>query len=214
MTGKAKEGTIPEEMRGITGTMKRFDFRWSSWWSGPWWLVLAKGIMAITMGILAWAWPGPTLFVLLMIFGIFAILDGIFTIIMSSVHRKTIKGWGWSLTAGIFGTTIGFLLVTWPFVTSFVFLIFIAAWMMIMGMFGIVNATQHRKEMPQWGWALATGIFASVFSILIMASPLAGALALIWVWGTFGIVYGTLMCIQSVRTRREIKAERSKAKSK
>lgn len=201
-----------EAMLGVAGTLKRFDFRWASWWSGPWWLVLAKGIMAITMGIFAWAWPGPTLFVLIMIFGVFAIIDGIFTIIISSIHRKIMTGWGWSLAAGIFGATIGFLLVLWPLTTSFVFLLFIAFWMMIMGIFGIVNAASHRKEMPQWGWALATGIFAIVFSILIIASPLAGALALIWIWGTFGIVYGTLMCIQAYRTRRTIKAEQSQAK--
>ncbi len=213
MTSKAKQETIPEEMRGVTGTMSRFQFKSASWWSGPWWLVLAKGIMAITMGIFAWAWPGPTLWVLFLIFGIFAITDGIFTIIMSSTHRKAMKGWGWTLTAGIFGATIGFLLVFWPFATGLVFLIFIAAWMMLTGMFSIVNAASHRKEMPNWGWPLATGIFAIVFSILIIANPLAGAVALIWIWGTFGIVYGTLMCIQAYRTRRTIKAEESQARA-
>ena len=213
MTSKEKEGTMTEEMPGFKGTAKGFLFQSASWWSGPWWGVLLKGIFAIAMGILAWVWPGPTLFVLIVIFGIFAFVDGIFTIIMSSTHRKTMPGWGWSLAAGIFGVTIGSLLLLWPYTTSFVFLIFVAAWMMITGMFGIVNAASHRKEMPNWGWPLATGIFAIVFSILIIANPLAGAVALIWIWGTFGIVYGTLMCIQAYRTRRTIKSEKSQAKA-
>jgi uncharacterized membrane protein HdeD (DUF308 family) len=55
------------------------------------------------------------------------------------------------------------------------------------------------------GWALTAGIFAVIFSMLMFASPLAGVVALLWIWATFGIVFGTLMCIQAYRGRRMLK---------
>jgi uncharacterized membrane protein HdeD (DUF308 family) len=200
-------------MASRISTEERHWLKLASWWSGPWWLVLAKGIMAITMGILAFVWPGPTLLALLLIFGIFAIVDGIFTIMVSAAHRKSMPGWGWSLAAGIFGSAIGFFALLWPSMTGLVLLLLIAAWMLIAGTFNIVNAVIQRKEIPKWPWILATGIFSIIFTILIIANPIASAVALVWIWGTFGIVYGILMCIQAYLTRRLSKVEGESSKS-
>lgn len=199
------ESRVKSAVSEPPGTFKVFDFRVASWWAGPWWLLLMKGILAISLGILAWVWPAPTLFVILVMFGAFALTDGITTIATSVSHRKSMKGWGWSLTGGIFGTIIGILMFVWPFMSWMILLLFIAAWIMVVGVFNIASVIAYRKEMKQWGWSLAAGIVAVVFSIVMFVTPAAGALALLWVWATFGIVYGTLMCIQAYRTKRAIK---------
>ena len=200
------EEKVQNMIPGSPGYIQSLDFRAASWWAGPWWMVLVKGIFAISIGIFAWGWPVPTLWVLVILFGIFSLVDGIFTIVLSSTSRKFIKNWGWSLAAGLAGTTIGFLILFWPVMTALMLLYFIAAWIMIMGILHIANAIRQRKE-TLWGWPLAIGIMSIVFSIVLFASPLAGAIALLWIWGIFAIVYGVLMCIKAYRTRRRIKAK-------
>ncbi len=201
MMSEAKaEGTIP----GSPGFKQALDFRSVTWWAGSWKALLAKGIFAISLGVIAWAWPGITVAVILIMFGAFFLLDGIFTIVMFAIHRKDNKNRKWSLAAGIFGTILGFLILFWPLMTGFFLVIFLAAWIMVMGITNIVMAVRMRKETTM-GWPLAAGIFAVIFSMLMFVSPLAGVVALLWVWATFGIVFGTLMCIQAYRGRHMLK---------
>src|ERR1700720_1635618 len=45
-----------------------------------WWLLLLRGIAAIAFGILAFAWPGLTLLTLTLLWGAYALSDGIFAL--------------------------------------------------------------------------------------------------------------------------------------
>ena len=45
-----------------------------------WWVYVVRGIAAIAFGIAAWAWPNLTIGTLVILFGIFAIIDGILSI--------------------------------------------------------------------------------------------------------------------------------------
>ena len=207
MMSEAKaEGAIP----GPSAFKQAADFRSVTWWAGSWKALLAKGIFAISLGILAWVWPGITVAVIVIMFGVFLWVDGIFTIMMSSTHRKDNKNWKWSLAAGIFGTVLGSLILFWPLATGFILVIFLATWIMVMGISNIIMAVRMRKEIPM-GWPLTAGIFAVIFSILMFASPLAGVVALLWIWATFGIVFGTLMCIQAYSGRRMLKKAQAKS---
>ncbi len=201
MMSEAKaEGAIP----GPSAFKQAADFRSATWWAGSWKALLAKGIFAISLGVFAWVWPGITVAVIIIMFGVFCWVDGIFTIVMSATHRKDNKNWKWSLATGIFGTVLGSLILFWPLATGFVLVIFLAAWIMVMGITNIIMAVRMRKVIPM-GWPLAAGIFALIFSMLMFASPFAGVVALLWIWATFGIVFGTLMCIQAYRGRRMLK---------
>ena len=41
-----------------------------------WWMLFLRGLSAVIFGILAFAWPGITLASLILIFGVYAIIDG------------------------------------------------------------------------------------------------------------------------------------------
>ena len=45
-----------------------------------WWAVVLRGIAAILFGVVALVWPGPTVFVLVLLFGAYALVDGVFTL--------------------------------------------------------------------------------------------------------------------------------------
>ena len=45
-----------------------------------WWLLLLRGIAAIVFGLLTFVWPGMTLLTLVLLYGAFALVDGILAI--------------------------------------------------------------------------------------------------------------------------------------
>ena len=68
-----------------------------------WWAVLLRGAVAILFGALALVWPGPTLEILILFFGAYVLLDGIFAIIAALTHRTGHDRWWVLLLEGLVG---------------------------------------------------------------------------------------------------------------
>ena len=92
-----------------------------------WWLFVLRGVLAIAFGALAFFWPGITLAALVLLFGAYVFVDGIFLII------HAISGWNHSnhhwltLLEGLLGVGVGVLTFFAPGITALGLLIFIAA---------------------------------------------------------------------------------------
>jgi uncharacterized membrane protein HdeD (DUF308 family) len=66
-----------------------------------WWLLLLRGIAAIAFGILAFTWPGLTLVTLVVLYGAFAIADGVIALAAAfSGGAKPIPTW-WHIIVGL-----------------------------------------------------------------------------------------------------------------
>jgi hypothetical protein len=46
-----------------------------------WWLLLLRGIAAVLFGLLAFIWPGLTLVTLVLLYGAFALIDGVISLV-------------------------------------------------------------------------------------------------------------------------------------
>ncbi|MFO8143700.1 MAG: HdeD family acid-resistance protein [Dehalococcoidales bacterium] len=175
-----------------------------AWWSGPWWSMLVKGIIAIVFGVVAVIWPGITLVTLVILFGIFFLVDGIFTIIMATQHHKVQKNWRWSLAAGVAGLVLGIIILSMPVISEIILIYLVGAWALIMGIMGTVSAVRMRKQISM-GWPLTSGIIGIVFGILILAAPLFTALVSTEVIGFFAIFWGISLCYHSYHVHHQIK---------
>lgn len=169
--------------------------------SRAWWVFLIRGIAGILFGIGAFLWPGLTIAVLVLMFGAYALVDGIFSIIAGISARNEVERWWWMILVGIAGIITGVLTFLWPGITALVLLYFIAAWAILMGIFQAAAAIRLRKEI-EGEWLLIVGGIASViFGVLLIIRPGAGALASIWIIGSYAIIFGILMVILSFRLR-------------
>lgn len=166
-----------------------------------WWMLAIRGIAALLFAIGAFVWPGLTLTALVLLFGAYALVDGIFAVIAGiSAHGEQGRWW-MMLLEGVAGIAVGALTFLWPDVTALGLLYFIAAWSIATGAFEIAAAIRLRKEIEnEWMLGLA-GLASLIFGVLLVALPGPGALALIWLIGSYALIFGVLMLVLAFRLR-------------
>lgn len=155
------------------------------------WLFVLRGVASIIFGIAALVWPGPTLEVLVYMFGALAFTDGVFTLV--TLARGGIVGRNQAWAAGISGVLgIGFAIVTlfWPGITAMTLLYLVAFWAISTGVLQIVSAIEMRKVIEGEGWLIAGGVLSVVFGTLLIVSPGAGLLSLVYLVAFYAILFG------------------------
>lgn len=166
-----------------------------------WWLLLLKGLVAIIFGILALRRPGVTVAALVLLFGAYALVDGIFTLIAAFAgwrHRED----RWLLVLeGLLGVGAGFVTLHAPILTAVALVFFIAAWALATGVLKIVEAIRLRREISGEFWLVLSGIASVVFAFLVMMRPAAGALAMAWLIGWFALIMGFMLVMLAFRMR-------------
>ena len=160
-----------------------------------------RGLAALTFGILAWVLPGISLASLVLLFGAYSMADGILCLWTAFAGPKNHESWWLLLLIGLVGIGVGILTFAAPGVTALGLLIYVAAWAIATGVLAIVAAIRLRREI-EGEWVLVLGGLASVvFGVLIMANPGAGALALLWLIGSYAIVFGVLLLVLAFKAR-------------
>ena len=169
--------------------------------SQNWWLILLRGICAILFGLLAFAWPGMTLWVLVVLYGVYALVDGVLALVAACSGGNVAPRW-WLILIGILGLAVGCMTFFYPAVTAIVLLVFIAIWSIVQGVFAIAGAIQLRKEIDNEWLLILNGILSILFGVFVLISPGAGALAIAWVIGAYAIAFGILLVGFSMRLRK------------
>jgi uncharacterized membrane protein HdeD (DUF308 family) len=166
-----------------------------------WWSLVIRGIAAILLGVVTFAWPGITLAALVLLYGAYALVDGVMAIIGAVRAAQSHERWGALLIEGIAGIVAAAITVAWPGITALALVFVIAAWAIVTGVFELVAAVRLRKYVTG-EWLLALGGIASIaFGVLIVIAPLAGALVIaLWV-GAYTLVFGVLMIALGFRLR-------------
>src|SRR6478672_4133796 len=97
-----------------------------------WWLIVLRGVLAILFGIVAFVWPGPTLEALVLIFGAYALVDGIFLVATGIAGTGASGGMRWFLVlGGLAGIILGVGTFLYPNITATALLYIIGAWAII-----------------------------------------------------------------------------------
>ncbi len=166
-----------------------------------WWVPLLRGIAAILFGLMALIWPGLTVYALLIVFGAYAIFDGIMSIILGFQRKSDDdRWWSWALD-GFLSIVIGLMALFWPEATALAFVIWMAAWAVVAGIFRIIAAIRLRAEI-EGEWALGlSGLLMVIWGVLMAMIPAAGLLSIAWLIGLFALLIGVVMIVLAFRLR-------------
>jgi uncharacterized membrane protein HdeD (DUF308 family) len=173
-----------------------------------WWAVALRGAIghsprfaiAILFGLAVLAFPGISSLGLIVLFGVFVLIGGIFALI--SLRNRHVDEPSWVLLfEGITGIVIGIATFIWPGLTGVVLLYFIASWAVVSGIFEIIAAIGLRRQIENEWLLILAGIASLIFGILLAIWPAAGALAILWLIGGYAIFFGILLLILGFRLR-------------
>ncbi len=166
-----------------------------------WWVPVIRGIAAIVFGIIAFAYPGLTVATLVLFFGAWVLIDGIFRVVGAIGHRASDPDWGWHIVIGIVGIIVGLLTFHAPQITALALVIYIAAWALMIGASEIALAVKLRREIKGEWFLILMGLASIVFAVLLLWNPIAGAAAVIWLIAWYAVVLGVLAIFFGFRLR-------------
>jgi uncharacterized membrane protein HdeD (DUF308 family) len=172
--------------------------------SRNWWALALRGLVAVLFGLLAFILPGITLTVLILLFGAYMLVDGIFSIVAAVRAPSRDARWWLLLAEGVFGVLAGIIAFIWPGLTALALLYFVAAWAIVTGVLEIVGAIRLRREIEgEWALILA-GALSVIFGVLLVVIPApAGLLSLLWLIGAYAVASGVILIILAFRVRNE-----------
>jgi uncharacterized membrane protein HdeD (DUF308 family) len=166
-----------------------------------WWMLILRGVLAILFGVIAFMWPGITWFSLVIMFGAYAMVDGVIAIVAGLQQTKDSPRWWVFLLEGLVSVGAGVVAFMWPGLTAYILLIVIAAWAVVTGVLEIAAAIRLRREITN-EWMLGLGGLLSVaLGVMLFMRPVIGGLALVWTIGAYAVIFGVLLISLGFRLR-------------
>jgi uncharacterized membrane protein HdeD (DUF308 family) len=166
-----------------------------------WWVLALRGLVAILFGLAILFWPGLALAVLIVLFGAYALIDGILAIIAAFRSSGTGMRRSLLLIEGAIGILFGIVALFWPDLTALALVYIIAFWVILSGIARIVMAIMLRREIEnEWSMALS-GVLSMILGILLLLLPGAGLLAYTWLIGLLALALGIALIYYAFRVR-------------
>jgi len=172
-----------------------------------WGWIALRGVLAILFGVVALASPASAFAAIVLLFGAYAFVDGVFDLI--ALFRGAGKDRFWALLLeALVGIGIGVLTIARPATTALILLYYVGIWAILSGIFELAAAIRLRKEITGEFWLGLAGVLSIAFGILLFVTPQSAAFALtIWI-GAYALVFGVMMLLLAFRLRRFSEAHR------
>jgi uncharacterized membrane protein HdeD (DUF308 family) len=155
-----------------------------------WWTFVARGLVAIAFGLLAFLAPGWGIAILVALFAAWAIIDGAGSLLTGWRTRGQDRSWWLELVEGLIGVAAGAVALALPEFAAQALVLIIGAWSILTGIIEIVLAIRLRRVARGEIWMALAGVASILFGALLLVFPAAGALSLVWLIGAFAVAFG------------------------
>jgi len=167
-----------------------------------WWALALRGVFAILFGLAALAMPGITLKAVIVLFGAYAVTDGVLAIVAGIRAVERHQQW-WPLALeGIVDIAAGVAVFAWPSLSALFLLYLVSAWAFVTGILEIAAALRLRRHV-KGEWMLAVnGVISVLLAAFLIAPPRIGILAVVSWIGAYALIFGVMLLALGLRLRR------------
>ncbi len=163
-----------------------------------WWAIVLRGVLACIFGVVVLANPGVGIAALILMFAVYAAVDGVAALATAIGHGRAGLPWGWWLVEGIVSLGIAALALARPGITLLAVVLLVAFRAILLGLVELGGAIGGKEHDHRWLLGV-TGVVSLLFGILLIANPLAGSVALVWVIGVYAVVFGVMLVVVGLR---------------
>lgn len=176
----------------------------STWLGATWGALIVRGVLAVIFGIIAVASPVATAIALALLWGIWALVDGI-TMITHVFTPSSPTGnrvlWG---LMGVLALVAAFIAITRPGLTAVTLTWVLGIWLLVRAVTELVMAFRGSQIAPR-GLFVVSALLDGVLGFLFVANPGVGAVSVAWVLGLLAILWGIVFIVLGVMLRKEVR---------
>jgi len=165
---------------------------------GLWWAMLVRGIIAVVVGFCALVWPSGSIDLLVMLVGVFVLLDGVTGVIGALQNGLR----GANLVQAVLGIAIGLVLLLWPTASVRLLLIVFGVWFLLVGISQFWAARESRIEGDDRNALSMVGGLIAVLGLILILWPGTGVVAISWLIAFAALLLGAILIFLALRLRR------------
>jgi uncharacterized membrane protein HdeD (DUF308 family) len=166
-----------------------------------WGWVLAFGIITVVLGVIALAWPGRTLLVVAVLFGIQLIVMGVFRFVGAFAVEDVTGGTRVLLALlGVLSLIIGLYAVRHVLLTLLALALLLGIFWIVSGAIELFTSLSHR-EMRGRSWSALMGILSVLAGLVVLAYPGISLLVLAVFLSVWLLLFGALQIALAFQIR-------------
>jgi len=167
---------------------------------GNWWALALRGVAAILFAVIAFLWPGMTATALVLVFGVYALIDGIFALVAALRAARHHGRSGSLLVEGVLDILIAFIAFLWPATALVALICLIALWAVLTGI-ALVAAGLALIRLSGEMLLVVSGLLSILLGIVLFVHPGVGVVALSWWLGVYALLFGAALVSAAFRIR-------------
>lgn len=165
--------------------------------------LIATGVLAVLFGIVASIWPIGTFVSLVIIWGAYALVDGITALVMA-FSREGSSAKLLPIFTGVIGVVAGLYAIFQPLSSGVALAWAMGIWLVVRGVTELISAFAEALSSPRW-MLIIGGILWILAGVLFIANPGAAALTVAFWLGALAFVWGLLTIGAGIALRSHLK---------
>ena len=163
--------------------------------------LIVRGVLALIVGIIAVAWPGVTVYALVVLFAVYAFLDAITQAAraFSGLRAGAVVG---RLLLALIDVAAGIVALVYPDLTAITLVYILAIWAIAFGLLELFAAFGAGETAGTRAWFVIGGLLSIVFGVVLAARPDAGAISLALLFGVYSLAFGVAQIVLGIQARR------------
>jgi uncharacterized membrane protein HdeD (DUF308 family) len=166
---------------------------------GKWWLVGILGLISIAAGILAIVYPGITLLVLGLIFGINLVMIGTVWVMLATTEEHSPGGRVLRMIVGFLGILAGLFCLVHPGQSVLALLLVVGFWFV---MVGVADLARAMDEPDGRVISALLGTLSIAAGVIVVSDPDIGLETLALLAGIYFIARGTVELVAAAYMQR------------